>query len=296
MTALSDSLIPLRERLLSHLFNIPDQEVLNPHPINTSPPTAQELVRRLKQAVNGFKQSAMDSKGAQVNYQQLVHTGAFEHYQHELVPLLQSLNFEDLTDRNTALAFWINLYNALTIHAVIAYNVQKSITEQGFFGQVRFFRRAAYNIGGLRFSLEDIEHGVLRANRGNPFQFSPQFSPGDQRTTLVISPPDPRIHFALNCASVSCPPIGVYDHTNIDHQLDLAVANYIHQETKLLVGQLYISKLFLWYKKDFGSNTAIANFLTRYLPDGLRKNWLHAHRSKLSFKFLPYDWNLNIWS
>ncbi len=276
------------------MFNISADEVLNPQPHQGSAPSSLGLVDQISQAVTGFKGQAMDETGAHVNYQKLRQTESYHSYTQDLAPQLQTLQFEDLTDRKTATAFWVNLYNALVIHAVIEFGIQESINEHGFGGQVRFFRQAAYNIGGMRFSLEDIEHGVLRANRGNPFQFSPQIPPNDPRTTCVITPIDARIHFALNCASVSCPPIRAYDAKNLDTQLDLASKNFIQQETRLEDGILYISKLFNWYKKDFGSSTGIAEFIIRYLPDGKRKDWLIANRHNPEFRYLPYDWNLNI--
>lgn len=294
MPTISSTLIRLRENILNAAFSIPASEVLNPELFTGNVSPSLELVRMVKQAVNEFKQEAMDETGAYVDYGKLPQTDCFRRYTRELIPQLQALDFDDLTDRNTATAFWINLYNALVIHAVIEYEVQSSIAENGFGGQVRFFRRAAYNLGGMRFSLEDIEHGVLRANRGNPFQFSRQIPPNDMRMTCVIDPIDPRIHFALNCASISCPPIGVYDPENLDSQLDLASRNYIQQETRLESGKLHISKLFRWYKRDFGGSNGIAEFLLHYLPEDERKDWLAAHHKSPSFGYLPYDWNLNI--
>jgi hypothetical protein len=294
ITPIANSLIQLREFTLNKAFSIPSKEVLNPQPFTGSPPSSLELVGMLKHAVNEFKAEAMNENGSRVDYQKLRNTDCYQRYTQGLVPQLQTVEFADLTDRNTATAFWINLYNALVIHAVIEFGVQESIAAGGFGDQVRFFRRAAYNIGGMRFSLEDIEHGILRANRGNPFQFSRQFSPLDPRMTCVLQPVDPRIHFALNCASISCPPIGVYDHRHLDQQLDLASANYIDQETVLSSAGLSISKLFSWYKKDFGNDQDITAFHLKYLPDDERRAWLQSKPNVPNFKYLPYNWGLNI--
>jgi hypothetical protein len=75
-----------------------------------------------------------------------------------------------------------------------------------------FWKIHCYNIGGAVYSLDDIEHGVLRANRGHPAAGGrPQFGPEDpRRRGLVVQELDPRIHFALNCGARSCPPIRVY--------------------------------------------------------------------------------------
>ena len=64
----------------------------------------------------------------------------------------------------------------------------------------------AYNVGGLLFTLDEIEHGVLRCNKGHPKDEKPMFE-DDARKSLSLSFLDPRIHFALNCGATSCPPI-----------------------------------------------------------------------------------------
>ena len=65
----------------------------------------------------------------------------------------------------------------------------------------------AYNVGGLLFTLDEIEHGVLRCNRGHPKDQKPMFSDEEARESLALNSLDPRIHFALNCGATSCPPI-----------------------------------------------------------------------------------------
>ena len=290
---MTPTLVQLRESVLNRLFRIDAEAVLNPiHHSGETPPTL-ELVGMVRQAVNEFKAEAIEPASGLVDYQRLPELDCYRRYTTELIPKLQTLDFDTLTDTPTATAFWINLYNALVLHAVIAYGIKNSIAEGGFGDQVRFFRQAAYNLGGMRFSLEDIEHGVLRANAGNPFQFSRHFSTQDMRMQCVLTPVDPRIHFALNCASHSCPPISVYDPENLDQQLDQASSNYINNETKLIDGQLYISKLFSWYKKDFGGKDGITRLILRYLPDGERKEWLTKHHQDTSYKYLVYDWGLN---
>lgn len=290
---IASPLIRFREFAINLTLRIPVSEVLNPQPTGKPLPASPELSQQIKQSVNQFKRLAMDSTGRKVDYSKLSTHPSYLDYVRQLVPRLRHFNLSLLASRESATAFWINLYNALVIHAVIEYRIRKSISAGGFASQVRFFRQASYQVGGFRFSLEDIEHGILRANRGNPLQFSPQFPPNDPRNHFVIQPLDPRIHFALNCASLSCPPISVYDPQKLNRQLDLATTNYIHQETSLTRDGLAISKLFDWYKKDFGSIQGIAAFILDYLPQDERKFWLKDNLSSPRFSFLPYDWVLN---
>ena len=121
-----------------------------------------------------------------------------------------------------------------------------------------FFARIAYAVGGYRFSADDIEHGILRANAGHPAIPGKQFTNRDSRSAFALDRFDPRIHFALNCASRSCPPINVYLAENIDQQLDLATRNFINGgEFSVDVKNMTVtlSTIFRWYAPDFGGNT-----------------------------------------
>ena len=156
-----------------------------------------------------------------------------------------------LRDRPVALAFWINIYNALTIHGAIAAGVKKSVLEAK-----GFFRHTAYRIGPWVFSLDAIEHGLLRENRGHPARLLlPQLAPWDGRRALVVRPMDIRIHFALNCGAASCPPIRHYTAQKIDAELDLAAGSFLSGGGVRIdpaTGKVHLSRLFLWFWRDFG--------------------------------------------
>jgi hypothetical protein len=192
------------------------------------------------------------------------------------------------------MAFWINLYNALMMDAVIFFNVHHSVAE-GHLGQLTFFRRAAYNVAGLRVSLDDIEHGILRGNRGHPFLPGPHFTSRDARLAWVL-PLDPRVHFALNCASRSCPPIQVYSADHLEVQLDLAARDFIDSDMKLNPAKnlLVVSSLFQWFKGDFGGRDGIVSFLIDHLPFDERRAWLSKNKDAIKLRYAPYDWNLNM--
>jgi len=292
--SISNSLINLRESALGFLCSIPLNEVLNPGQSNGDHINSQLIIQEIKSAINEFKQEAIYESGSRVDYSRLCEAECYHRYQKELIPKLRNLDLGALKTKEEALAFWINLYNALVIHAVIEFDVKESIAEGGIHNLIRFFRRAAYDISGLRFSLEDIEHGILRGNRGNPYQFSAQFARNDLRHEFVIHPVDPRIHFALNCASKSCPPIGIYTPENLDNQLDMAASNFIQSEVRLEDGRLWISQIFNWYLGDFNRKVGLINLLIKYLPDDKRRAWLIERAQKGRFKYLPYDWALNV--
>lgn len=182
-------LINLREAALALVLGRRNRDVLNlwpaePEAAALAASDGQALAAAIKTAVNTFKAEAMDATGRTVNYEQLRTSPAYAAYQRLLTPQLQIFDPAQLTTRNERLAFWINLYNGLVLDAVVAYDVRESVARQ--WAGLGFFRRAAYLVGGQRCSLEDIEHGILRANQGNPFLPGPQFAPEDPRRAWVI--------------------------------------------------------------------------------------------------------------
>ncbi len=286
-------LIRLRETLLGTLLGTSTQAALNAGIPTTTAVDGLALATALKQAVNQFKALAMDASGARVDYSRLRAAPAYLAYRSELAPQLQGFDPTTLPDRAARLAFWINLYNALVIDAVIAFGVRGSVAAE--WGGISFFRKAAYLIGGQRCSLDDIEHGILRANRGHPFIPGPQFAASDPRLSWIIDPPDPRIHFALNCASRSCPPIAVYSADQIDRQLELAARSFVAADVTVDPerAEVHLSRIFDWYREDFGGVNGIIRFLRQTLPDDERRAWLlQAQRGRLVYR--PYDWALNM--
>jgi hypothetical protein len=93
---------------------------------------------------------------------------------------------------------------------------------------------------------------------------------------FMVRPPDVRVHFALNCASRSCTPIGVYSADQIDAQLELATRSFIVSDTSLDRRQhtLTVSRIFRWFAGDFGGRAGVRAFLLRYLPEDERREWL----------------------
>ena len=168
---------------------------------------------------------------------------------------LQAFEPASLSSREQALTFWMNLYNLLILDAVLTFRVSKSVVglTRGF---LRFFEKAAYRIGGQRFSANDIENGILRNNQGHPVGNGWQFMDSDPRLQLVVTPMEPRVHFGLNCASHSCPPFREFAVEQLEQQLDLSTKSFVDAETRFEADppQLILSKIFKWYPRDFDSS------------------------------------------
>lgn len=287
--------INLREAGLNALLGPRGSQVLNPSSVSGGKIRFDDLSKPLAQALLKFKSEVMDERGKKIEYSSLKGSETYLHYKKVVIPQFQRIDLSTFSSPEKQLAFWINLYNSLTIDAVKSFGISKSVTE-GWFGILRFFRRAAYNVGGNRFSLEDIEHGVLRANKGHPYFPGPQFSAGDPRNAAVIEKLNPRIHFALNCASRSCPPIGIYSDKNLDQELELAAHNFILEETKIGEGgrHLLTSSIFRWYWRDFGGLAGLIMLFKEALPQDDERYYLLTQARGNPFRFSPYEWELNI--
>ena len=174
------------------------------------------------------------------------------------------------------------------------FGVQHSVTE-GRLGIMSFFRRAAYNVGGYRVSADAIEHGILRSNQGHPYLPGEHFAQDDPRQEWVISPLDVRIHFALNCASRSCPPIQTYSADQLEPQLELAAKNFVnnHVEIDPASQTMTTSAIFRWYQGDFGGRKGVLSFIADHLPEDGRREWLAGNQKNVRLRYDPYDWGLN---
>ncbi|MFK7969590.1 MAG: DUF547 domain-containing protein [Bacteroidia bacterium] len=171
-------------------------------------------------------------------------------------------------------AFWINIYNA---YFLILRKIQKLDKKE-------IYTKKAFTIGNTRFSLDDVEHGILRKYR---YKFSLGYLPNHfakkHIKRLAVNKVDYRIHFALNCGAISCPPIAFYQADRIEEQLEMAAMAFLEGETTFFdeKKEVHISRLMLWYRGDFGGKKGIRKMLHRYLNKPVKGY-------KLIFK--SYDW------
>lgn len=174
-------------------------------------------------------------------------------------------------NRSEKFAFYINAYNAWTIKLILSgYPEIESIWDLG--GRIfdKPFQKEFITIDQKTVSLDYIEHSILR----------PTFK-------------DPRVHFAVNCASKSCPPLlsKPYLGETLDGQLDKATRAFVNDSEKnyLQDRTLYVSKIFKWFSGDFDDDPA--SFILKYASENL-KSKINSQKS-LKVKYLDYDWSLN---
>ena len=282
-------------RWILRRYGITPGSVLNQggEPHASAEPVAAELLRLAR----AMEAEAFDPGNRQVDYAGLHRSLVYEECR-RCALRLQSFDPGTLTSREDRLAFWINLYNALVVDAVIQFGVRRTVNEVP-----GFFWRAAYLIGGRRYCAHDIEHGILRANSQHPAIPGAHFGQGDVRRRYSLDGLDPRIHFALVCAARSCPPIAAYDPAQIDSQLDLAAQAFINGggvEIDSGAGAVRLSQIFRWYAQDFGgrwlavgSKRPLLRFVFGYLEREADRQFVTS-LGPVSVSFMPYDWSLNL--
>ena len=180
------------------------------------------------------------------------------------------------------LAFLINAYNAWTVEFILTrYPDLQSIKDLGSLFRSPWSKKIVF-LFGEKLSLDDLEHGLIR---------------GSGRYN------DPRIHFAVNCASIGCPALKnqAYRGELLEEQLDEATRLFLSDRSRnrLRNGELQISSIFKWYREDFelgyrGANS-LPEFLSLYKDSlGLSKTEVDALAAdKIAITFLDYDWTLN---
>jgi hypothetical protein len=174
--------------------------------------------------------------------------------------------------------FWINIYNAYF----------QILSRQEKLHRKNIFTKKLIIIAQTRFSLDDIEHGILRRFRWKwSFGYLPNPFTSLLIRNLAVKKVDYRIHFALNCGAKSCPPIAFYTLEKIDTQLNDAMHSFIIAETAIDMNNKTIStsKLLYWYQGDFGGTSGIKKVLQQILQ-------LQLSAYKLTFN--KYSWETHL--
>lgn len=168
------------------------------------------------------------------------------------------------------MAYWINAYNAFAIKLISDHYPVQSIQDLNptikIPGIRTVWHKKFFKIGGKRASLDQIEHKILRT----------QFE-------------EPRIHFAINCASISCPPLRneAFTPAKLHQQLDDQARQFINDTTRneITYTSLKLSKIFRWFKGDFTKQGSLIDYLNRYSIQKIDEN--------ASISWMNYDWRLN---
>jgi hypothetical protein len=188
---------------------------------------------------------------------------------------LSQADLHQRASREALLAYWINAYNGLTIQGILREYPTSSIRNHTakVFGY-NIWDDLLLTVGDRPFSLNQIEHDVLRKMG------------------------EPRVHFAIVCASIGCPPLlnQAYVADQLDHQLTVNTRRFFADPQKFRYDasrrQLELSPILQWFAEDFGANQAAQmRTIARFLPDQAAQGL--AANGTASVRYLGYDWNLN---
>ncbi len=253
--------------------------------------STEDIANDLKRVMNVLRGAFFSIYDGRVAYEEMAASPGYEEFK-ELSYSLKRFDLGRLRTQAEKLAFWIDLYNVLVLDGVVTLGIRESVQE------IRgFFRRICYQVGDLRFSPDDIEHGILRRNHRLPNSLFRPFGRRDPRCRHIIDLLEPRMHFALVCASKACPPIDVYTAEGIDEELDISVRTVVNAggvEVDRERGIVRISQIFKWYADDFGSSKAERlRFIAPFIYREQDRTYLSDNAERVRVRYLPYDWRLN---
>lgn len=167
---------------------------------------------------------------------------------------------KDNWTKEDKLSYWMNAYNAMTIDLILRNSPLESIKDIKNPWKQRFWK-----LGKKYYNLNEIEHKILRKMG------------------------DPRIHFGINCASFSCPPLlnEAFTADKVDKQLDNLAKRFVNDKKRntITANSIEISKIFNWFAKDFETNGSVIDFLNKYSDVSISTN--------AKKKYKDYDWSLN---
>ena len=188
------------------------------------------------------------------------------------------------------MAFWINVFNAGVLrdaHELVGANKVREVQA--------FFERPRLRIGPHDYSLDDIEHGLLRGNVAKPGRSRPPMERGDPRLESMPIVFDERIHFALYSACRSSPALRVYGYGWLDRQLEEATAAYIRDGVRVeKQGALIVApRLFQWFAQDFGGDSGIVEFVVARIEDEAVVEMVDKRLGRVKLQYAEFDWALN---
>lgn len=167
---------------------------------------------------------------------------------------------QDTWSKDEKLSYWMNAYNAMTIDLILRNYPLESIKDIKDPWDQRFWK-----VGDKWINLNEIEHKILRKMD------------------------DPRIHFGINCASFSCPPLlnEAFFPNKVDEQLDTLARGFVNDTARNTItpDKVEVSKIFTWFAKDFKIDGSLIDYLNKYATTKIADN--------AKVRYRDYDWTLN---
>jgi len=246
------------------------------------------MEEELQSALQAVHERHFDRDGASCDYAALGASGE----QRQLGQCLGALEAFDLKRVRIAAqtAFWLNVFNALVLR-----DARELAQGRGVREVEAFFERPRATLGGLAYSLDDIEHGVLRGNVPKFGGLRAPMRANDPRRAYTPIAYDERLHFGMYCACRSSPPLRVFSAGGVDEQLETATAQYLRREVRVeQQGALVVlPRQFYWYRSDFGGEREALAFALARLDDAT-VDMVDRRHGKVKLRYAEFDWRLNL--
>ncbi|GJN29240.1 hypothetical protein PR202_gb17442 [Eleusine coracana subsp. coracana] len=260
--------------------------------IDVAPKPIVEVASRLRLLSYAIFEAYVSEDGKHVDYRSIQGCEEFKRYI-RTIEELQRVETDELS-REEKLAFFINLYNMMVIHALVTCG-----HPAGPLDRRKFFGDFKYVIGGCSYSLSAIQNGILRGNQRPPYNLAKPFGQKDQRSKVALPYPEPLVHFALVCGTKSGPALRCYSPGNIDKELMEAARGFLRNGGLIVDPEAKVasvSKILRWYSTDFGKNEMeVLKHASNYLEPSQSEQLLELLAStQLRVVYQPYDWSINI--
>nr|XP_016477410.1 PREDICTED: uncharacterized protein LOC107798893 isoform X2 [Nicotiana tabacum] len=283
----------------SHFYRFLEHEPFIPKSYNfrgstndNEPKDAAVLGQRLGKVMSALLESYAFDDRHHLDYVGISNSEEFRRYIN-LVQDLHRVNILTLT-ADEKLAFFLNLHNAMAIHAVIRVG-----HPGGMIDRRAFFSEFQYIVGGFSYSLSGLKDGILRSNRRAPFSLMRPFPSGDERLEMAFSKVNPLIHFGLCNATRSSPAVKFFAPQSVESELRYAAREYFQRDDGMQVDlakrTVYLNRMIKWYSADFGQEKEILKWITGYLDAtkaGLLTH-LMGDGGPVNVVYQSFDWSLN---
>ncbi|KAK8655745.1 hypothetical protein V6N13_108312 [Hibiscus sabdariffa] len=256
------------------------------------PKSPSFLADRLAKLMSAVLEAYASDDRHHVDYYRIGKSEEFRRYLN-LTRELQRVDLRSLTP-DEKLAFFLNLYNAMVIHAVVTIGHPEGILDRR-----AFFSDFQYVIGGYPYSLSIIHNGILRNNRKSPYSLVRPFGNGDGRLKFAPAKVNPLIHFGLCNGTRSSPTVRFFTARGVEGELRSAAREYFQNgaiEINLERRTVSLTRIINWFSSDFGAEKDVVKWVMNYL-DATRAGLLmhlSADGGPVNIVYQDYDWAGNL--
>ncbi|CAN6287945.1 unnamed protein product [Urochloa humidicola] len=278
-------------RFLEHDPAVPKYYNFRGSTNDSEPKPAAAIGHRMTKIMLAILEAYASDDRRHLDYSRIAASEEFRRYAN----LVQELQRADMTalPAEERLPFFLNLHNAMAIHAVIRVGQPGAVDRRPFFSDFQ------YIVGGHPYSLAAIRNGILRANRRQPYTLAKPFGSNDRRLELAQRRANPLVHFALCDATRSSPIVRFYTTQGVEPELRHAAREFfLHGgvEIDLESRTVQLTRIVKWYSADFGQDRDILRWVLNYLDPtkaGLLTHLLNDG-GPINISYMNYDWSLNV--